>query len=121
MKTYVTGTKDTCWRDCLACILEINPKRVPNFVKVYGSKYMDFTRDWLKDNFKKGLVYIPARCFMATSAMRDNPPMGPSGYSIAHLSMVEQESMHVSIAYEGGIVYDNGESREDEYDTIQGY
>lgn len=121
MKKYVTDTKDTCWTDCLACILEVHPKKVPLFVKLYGNKYMDFTRDWLKDNFKKGLVYVPARCFMETSEMRDNPPIGPSGYSIAHLSMVDKNSMHVAIAYNGGIVYDNGESREDEYGVIQGY
>ncbi len=121
MRKYVTGTEDTCWRDCLGCILEINPKRVPNFVKLYGNKYMDSTRDWLKDNFNKGLVYIPARCFMETSEMRDNPPIGPSGYSIAHLSMVEKTAMHVVIAFNGGIVYDNGESRENEYGSIQGY
>ena len=121
MKKYVTNTKDTCWTDCLACILEIKPDRIPKFVKLYGGNYMNMTRDWLKDNFGKGLVYVPARSFMETGGIRQNPPIGPTGYSIAHLSMVDDRSMHVAVAFNGGILYDNGDSREAEYDTIQGF
>lgn len=121
MKKYITDTKDTCWTDCLACILEVNPKRVPKFVKLYKGAYMDYTRTWLKENFNKGIVYIPARAFMETKEMRNNPPIGPSGFSIAHLSMVDERAMHVAIAFNGGIIYDNGDSREDEYGEIHGY
>lgn len=121
MRKFVTETKDTCWTDCLACMLEIPPKHVPKFVKEFGNKYMDVTRVWLRDNFKKGIVYIPARAFMETGLIRQNGPIGPEGYSIAHLSMVDDKSMHVAIAFNGGIIYDNGDSREDEYGTIQGY
>ena len=121
MKKYVTDTKDTCWPDCIAGILEINPKKVPNFVKLYGNAYMNATRDWLKDNFKKGLVYVPARAFMETSGLRQNPPIGPTGFSIALLSMVDDRARHVAIAFNGGILYDNGDSREAEYDTILGF
>ncbi len=121
MKKYITTTKDTCWTDCLACLLEVKPEKVPKFVKLYKNKYMDFTRDWLKVNFNKGLVYIPSRQFMETGGLRNNPPMGPSGYSIAHLSMVDDRAMHVAVAFNGGIIFDNGNSREDEYGTIEGY
>ena len=121
MKKYVTDTQDTCWTDCLACILEVKPERVPKFVKLYGNKYMDVTRVWLKENFRKGLVYVPARCFMETSGIRQNGPIGPEGYSIAHLSMVDDRSRHVAIAFNGGILYDNGDSREEEYGTILGF
>lgn len=121
MKKYTTDTKDTCWTDCLACMLEIKPSKVPKFVKLYGNKYMDVTRDWLKENFGKGLVYIPARAFMETGCIRQNSPIGPPGYSMAHLSMVDDRSRHVAIAFNGGILYDNGDSREAEYDTILGY
>lgn len=121
MKKYVTDTKDTCWTDCLACILEVKPEKVPKFVKLYGNKYMDVTRMWLKENFGKGLVYVPARCFMETGGIRQNGPIGPEGYSIAHLSMVDDRSMHVAVAFNGGIIYDNGDNRAEEYGTIQGY
>jgi hypothetical protein len=47
--------------------------------------------------------------------------MGPSGYSIAHLSMVNDRSRHVAVAFNGGILWDNGDSREEEYGTILGY
>lgn len=121
MKKYVTNTKDTCWTDCLASILELKPDRVPKFVKEHGNAYMEATRKWLSENFRKGLVYIPARAFMETSSLRQNPPMGPTGFSIAHLSMVDERAMHVAIAFNGGILWDNGDSREAEYGTIQGY
>lgn len=121
VKRYITNTKDTCWTDCLACMLEVDPKKVPKFVKDYGNAYMDETRKWLADNFHKGIVYIPSRSFMETCKMRNNPPIGPAGFSIAHLSMVDERSMHVAIAFNGGILWDNGDSREDEYGTIQGY
>lgn len=121
VKRYITNTKDTCWTDCLACMLEIDPKKVPKFVKQYGNAYMDETRRWLAENFSKGIAYIPSRCFMETCKMRNNPPIGPAGFSIAHLSMVDERSMHVAIAFNGGILWDNGDSREDEYGTIQGY
>jgi hypothetical protein len=101
--------------------LEVEPEKVPKFVKLYRGKYMDFTREWLKTNFNKGLVYIPSRSFMETGGMRNNPPIGPTGYSIAHMSMVDDRAMHVVIAYNGGVIYDNGDSREDEYGTIEGY
>lgn len=121
MKKYVTDTRDTCWTDCIACMLEINPVRVPKFVTLYRGKYMDMTRDWLKENFNKGLVYIPAKAFMETSALRQNSPMGPTGYSIGHLSMVDDHSMHVVVCYNGGVLWDNGDSREEEYGTMQGF
>lgn len=121
MRRYITDTEDSCWNDCLACMLEISPKRVPHFVKLYKNAYMDKTRDWLKDNFGKGIVYIPARAFMETSRLRQNQPVGPTGYSIAHLSMVDERARHVAIAYHGGLLFDNGDSREEEYGTILGY
>jgi hypothetical protein len=121
MKKYITKTGDTCWTDCIARILEVEPEEVPKFVKLYKERYMDMTRKWLEENFKKGIVYIPARCFMETGGMRDNSSIGPMGYSIAHLRMLNIEDDHAVIAYNGGILYDNGESREDEYDIILGY
>jgi len=120
MKKYITKAKNTCWRDCLACLLEIEPRRVPDFAKLYDDKYMDFTRDWL-EKFGKGLVYIPTKNFMETDAMRDNPPMGPSGYSIGHLTMVDGEFNHVVICYNGGVLWDNGDDRHEEYGVMVGY
>jgi hypothetical protein len=121
MKQYTTETRDTCWNDSLACILGVNPKLVPNFVKLYKNDYMDKTREWLEENFGKGLVYIPARAFMETSRTRNNSPIGPSGYSIIYLTMVTPTANHAAVAYNGGIVWDNGDSREDEYGEVKGY
>jgi hypothetical protein len=74
----------------------------------------------------KGVVWegdsVRARTvFMETDGIRQNGPIGPEGYSIAHLSMVDSRSMHVAIAFNGGIIYDNGDNRAEEYGTIQGF
>ncbi len=82
---------------------------------------MNKTRDWLKENFNKGLVYIPARAFMECSSVRYNGPIGPSGYSIVLFKMVDDRARHVAIAFNGGVLWDNGDSREEEYDCIVGY
>jgi len=123
MKRYTTNTEDTCWRDCLACILEVNPVKVPNFVKLYKADYMSRTRAWLDETYNKGLVYIPAKNFMETGALTFNSPVGPSGYSMGYMTMVDKECSHVVICFNGGVLYDNGEDgeRNQEYDTIKGY
>ena len=121
MKRFETDTIDTCWNDSLACLLEIPPKKVPNFLKLYKDAYMDETRKWLKENFNKGIVYIPARAFMECAKSRYNPPIGPSGYSIVIFDMVDDRKRHAAIAFNGGVLWDNGSSREDEYNSIAGY
>src|ERR1035437_8656835 len=121
MMRYTTKTADTCWPDCLACMLSIPPARVPNFVKLYKHDYMNYSRKWLEENFKKGLVYIPAAAFMETSRLRTNGPIGPAGFSIAYLAMAVPTASHVVIAFNGGLVWDNGDSREAEYGHIAGY
>jgi len=82
---------------------------------------MEETRKWLKENFGKGLVYIPARAFMECAKSRFNPPVGPSGYSIVIFDMVDYRKSHAAIAFNGGVLWDNGKSREDEYNNIAGY
>ncbi len=122
MKKYITGAKNTCWRDCIACMLEIKPERVPNFVKLYGDAYMDETRKWLKTKFGKGLVYIPTKEFMELGeSPRNNPPIGPDGYSIGLLSMINDRYTHVVICWGGAPIWDNGDDRHMEYDLLGGY
>ena len=47
--------------------------------------------------------------------------MGPTGYSIVHLSMVDDRAMHVAVAFNGGVLYDNSEDRSAEYGQIMGF
>ena len=58
---------------------------------------------------------------METSGLRDNPPMGPTGYSIGHLSMVDKSAMHVVICFNGGVLHDNAEDRSEEYGQMMGF
>ncbi len=122
MKTYATNTKDTCWKDSLACLLEIEPKYVPDFVKKYGDSYMDETRRWLKEKFNLGMVYVPSNQFMETGPLRQNGPIGPEGYSLAYVTMEgDQELAHAVVCFNGGVFYDNGDDRHEEYNHIDGY
>jgi hypothetical protein len=121
MREYSTTTADTCWRDSIACLLEIPPHKVPDFVHRYEDEYMDKTREWLEDRFNKGLVYIPAKHFMETGPLKDNPAVGPSGYSIGLLSMVDDRANHALVCFDGKVVWDNGDDRSAEYDVILGY
>lgn len=122
MKQYVTNTEDTCWKDCLACLLEIDPKKVPDFVKLYKDDYMNQTRKWLKKKFDKGLLYIPSRNFMETGELKFNESIGPSGYSIAYLTILNRDdASHVIICKDGAMDWDNGDGCNDEYDVLLGY
>lgn len=126
MKTYSTKTKDTCWKDSIACILEIPPKGVPDFVRLYGDSYMDETRKWLRDNYGLGMVYVPANEFMETGKLRQNGPIGPEGFSIAYMTMKGEDERedglaHAVVCFNGGVFWDNGDDRHGEYDHIDGY
>lgn len=43
------GVKDDCLRQCVASILEMHPRRVPNFVKRFRDRWIDELQDWLFD------------------------------------------------------------------------
>ncbi len=121
MKQYITTTKDTCWRDTLACLLEIDPRYVPDFVKKYGDSYLDETRKWLRERYNKGLIYVPVNAFMETGKVRQNGPIGPDGYSIAYVDMIDEKLAHAVVCFNGGVFWDNGDNRNEEYKHIEGY
>jgi len=121
MRKFVTSTADTCWRDSIACILGVPPSRVPDFVKLYKNEYMQKTHKWLREKYKKGMVYVPSRQFMESGALKFNTSGGPGGYSIGYLSMLTSNAHHAVICKDGEIIWDNGDSREDDYDVLKGY
>jgi hypothetical protein len=102
--------------------LEIDPTRVPDFVKRYGIEgYMTKTHEWL-GKMGKGMVYVPTKNFMESCDPRFNTSVGPRGYSIGHVSMVGSgETSHVVICKDGIVMWDNGEERCEEYDVLVGY
>lgn len=121
MKLYITDTEDTCWRDCLGCILGVNPKEIPDFLKRYKDYYMDKTREWLEKKYNKGVIYIPSSEFMETGKLKYNGSVGPWGYSIGMMKMLSTEDGHAVICKDGAVEWDNGEDRHDEYDVLAGY
>ena len=134
MKEYIINNeKNSCFRDCLGCILEIDPKGVPNFAEEYGDEYIEGAREWLGRRFKKGIIYVPAKEFMegvVKEGCRHNTLVGPGGYSIGYMEMVDnnclckhggERRLHAVVCYNGGVLYDNGDDRHDEYDHLWGY
>ena len=123
MKEFITNTADTCWKDSIACVLEIDPKDVPDFVKKSNGDFVIKTREWLKKKFNKGIVYMASRNFMETGSTKYNPSVGPEGYSIGNLTMLNgiNEDGHAVVCYDGKIVWDNGSDRSEEYGLLIGY
>lgn len=116
-------TKGLCWKYALACILNISPKRVPNFVRADSPDDAGRTRKWLKKNFNKSMVYVPIHCFLETCTERDNPCNGPDGYSILILSTHDEGEQHAVIAKDGKFIHDPNdlEGRERLFKHIVGY
>ncbi len=122
MTRYVTNTIDTCWKDSIACILNVNPKYVPDFVKKGGNNFIILTKSWLEKNYNKSILFIPANQFMETGPVRYNNPIGPSGFSIGYISMLNPSAHHAVICFNGGIVFDNNNpSIFNEYKSIEGF
>lgn len=126
MKRYKMPKKDmlkgVCWKYALACMLEIPPKRVPNFVTPKCKDPDDQTRLWLKTKFNKGMVYIPINQFLeAEDSNRRNPRGGPSGYSIIIIDTNDEKVVHSAIALDGILCFDSCDSDKDTFTTPLGF
>lgn len=98
--------KGVCWKYALACMLGVNPKKVPHlaFGDMYGK-----TRKWLKEKHKKGIAYIPINQFMENAKLKYNPHGGPDGYSIMMVETTTDNLNHVVIAKDGKFCFDPGD------------
>ena len=94
-----------CWRYALACILNMSPKKVPNFVRNNSKDDDDRTRKWLKTH-NKSMVYLPINLFMEVGINRANPLGGPDGYSIMIITTTDPKEDHAVIAKDGKFCYD---------------
>lgn len=111
-----------CWKYALACILEVSPKTVPNFVADKVNDDDDLTRAWLKKKFKKGLVYIPINQFLESDDHgRRNPRGGPAGYSIMLLKTNDEKADHVVIALDGVMCFNPCNNDNEEFEHPIGF
>lgn len=109
-------TKGLCWKYALACILEVHPKGVPNFVTNKSKDDDDRTRAWLKRKFKKGLIYIPINEFLESRDHgRNNPRGGPEGYSIMVIETTDEKTDHVVIALNGIMCFNPCDNDHDDF------
>ena len=112
MKQYKMPQKDMakglCWKYALACILEIHPSKVPNFVTDKSKDDNDRTRAWLRKKFNKSILYIPINAFYESEdSDRRNPMGGPEGYSILEIETEDENSNHVAIAKDGKFFFNS--------------
>lgn len=125
MITFTTFNDNTCWRDCVGCILNIQPKKIPNFAKRFGNDFIQKTHEWLYKKFHKGMVYVPHNCFMEPllpkEEIRYNQSNGPKGFSIGHISLIDRIEQHAVICKDGKVYWDNGEVDSERYDKLLGY
>lgn len=100
-------SRSVCWQYALACILDVKPSRVPNFPKGKKDHQADSTRKWLKQKFKKGLVFIPINWFAESKRYhRYNSLGGPEGYSIMIYDTNKDTDTHAVIAKDGKYFFD---------------
>jgi hypothetical protein len=110
MKPYKMPAKDMlkgiCWKYAIACILEISPKKVPNFVTKKSMDDVERTRKWLIEKHKKSIVWMPMHLFLESACRnRENPRGGPDGYSIIIIDTVNDDSTHAAIAKDGKLCF----------------
>jgi hypothetical protein len=116
-------TKGLCWKYALACILNVNPSKVPDLMRDDIEDGMAATRKWLQKKFNKGIVYVPLSCFLETGEEKENPCGGPDGYTIMVLKTTEEDVEHAVIAKDGKFCHDPNDvpHREREFTHLAGF
>lgn len=94
-QTVMGSPHGDCFSTCLACILEMPAKAVPNFVGEYGATWLENLLNWLAP-MNLGAVFV-----QPTSL-----EYWPGGFSILSVDVVDGFSRHCVVAWEGDVVWD---------------
>ncbi len=94
-QTILEAPKGNCFATCLACILELDPSTVPNFIGDFPSSWNNELHDWLQA-MNLGFVYLQPQ----------NPDFCPDGYAIASYTVDGSENLHCVVCYDGDVVWD---------------
>ena len=114
-----TNVKDDCFRVAIANILQIEPRKVPNFVAKYNDNYCLEAKKWL-NKYNKTMTFVPFSAFLETAACKYNGGnIFPDGYCIVILKK-NPDNLHVEVAFNGKIL-SNPPDITPEYDAIMGY
>ena len=79
--------------------MHLPPKKVPNFVKMYKTGFVEATRKWLNKK-KKTITYIPFSSFLGTGT-KYNHDMFPEGKCIACVENDGNENGHAVLMVDG--------------------
>lgn len=108
--------KSDCWRVSLANYLQISKNKVPDFVNEFPTDWVRATRDWLKEKYKKTILYITSEV-METHAY--NKLSNPPGKCIVQVQdNLDTENTHAIFMYRGLLLQNHAV---DKYDKVLGY
>jgi len=114
-KLYNSIADDDCFRVAISNILNIHPRNIPNFVKLYKINFAQEARKWLNKR-NKTITFIPFQCFLEADEEKHNNPFFPQGICIAVISRKNSTNHHA-------VFVDNGNMNDwcDNIDEILGY
>ena len=115
IKLYKQSGGD-CWRVALCNYLQLPPKDIPHFVKLYGDNFIMETIKWLNKR-GKSMVYIPFENFLETG-LKYNVNLAPQGKCIVYVTADDEGELAHACFVNNGILLEVASC---EYKTILGY
>lgn len=88
--------RGNCFSTCLACILELDPSNLPNFIGDFPEDWLDRLTAWLAP-MNLGVVFLDET---------ERSSFYPPGYSIMSCTMVDGANRHCVVARDGEMVWD---------------
>ena len=118
LKIYKQLNLNDCWRTAIANILQVEPIRVPHFVKKHKMNYIKKTREWLNVKHDKSITFIPIMEFLETGKYKYNNNVFPQGKSIM-MVFTDNKCIdtHVFLCFDGELI----ENFDGQYTNILGY
>ena len=115
-------SKGICWKYAIACILGVNPSKIPNFVTDKSTDDVERTRTWLKKKYKKTIIWLPINLFLESECKdRENPRGGPDGYSIIIIDTIKDNTTHAAIAKDGRLFFNSCDNPNTEFTHPVGF
>lgn len=95
-QTILEAPRGNCFSTCLACILELDPSIVPNFIGDFPDDWLQRLQAWLE----------PMNIGVVVVVDTGRSSFYPSGYSIMSCLMVGGSNRHCVVAKDGEVVWD---------------
>ena len=111
-KLFESIEKDDCFRMAIANILQIDPKKIPNFSIEHGNQFMHYAREWL-NKMGKTITFCDIKSFLQCWDVKYN-----NGFIFPQGMCIVAFNGHVELMHDGQIISSNGNNNND---SILGY